>query len=419
MALAGSINPAYDGARLSLRDMEETPVPENIPAEQDTNTPAPSRTAQESAQERDQVATITRGAGVTITRQELPYGRDALMSGEDSRGRRFSILSDGYNAWAHNDPEAGERLWKWEQARSEMEKRMERDAGTQSFVRDEASFERVAGNVSVADLVGSYPNNYLPSLFVPRLAKGRPMGDFFQNFPISDARPIIFPLAGTATTVAAEANEQTNPAASTFTTTSGTVTPALIGGETVVSRQSLDGSSPAAETMVLNDLQEAYRLTSETAIKVAVEGGAGANGTAITPATPYAGVLGNVVGYTVARFTPCQAVFCPGVLYGVLAVQPNTGSLKPLLAYINPIDANGRIEAGGGEGNLLGARVIYSYTSTVNVVVTAVPTDVVVFESPLAQFRYDAVTGPAGVRVGLWAYLGAVSRRGALKTTAA
>ena len=60
-----------------------------------------------------------------------------------------------------------------------------------------------------------------------------------------------------------------------------------------------------------------------------------------------------------------------------------------------------------------------SYASTANVVVTGRSNDYVIFESPVARFSYDQVAGPAGVRVGVWAYLVVGLRLGSIKVTAA
>jgi HK97 family phage prohead protease len=413
--IAGSSAPAYDGARISLRDMEDEmtePNPTPDPQPEPEPEPPAQRSASLSIAERDrqetQAAAGYTQAAIRVTRPETVYNRDATWSGTDQRGRRFSLLSDGWRA-KQGDTEAAERLFRHEQMAHDFEVKAERDA----------SIMERAGDVISSEVPGAYPNDYIPGLLTPRILKGRPMGGFFQRFPISDALPKIFPKVTTSTTVAVQAAELTNPAASDFATTAITATPLLYGAETVVSRQVLDGSSPAAEAMVISDMMEAYAQASETVIKTAVEAGATASGTAITAATPYAGATGNVVKYATTRFLPAEAQFVPSALYAVLAVQPDTGSLRPLLAFVNPMNADGTINRGGMSAGILGAEIFHSYASTTNVVVTARADDYVIFESPIARFSYDAVTGPAGVRIGIWAYLVAAARKGGLSVTAA
>jgi hypothetical protein len=275
-----------------------------------------------------------------------------------------------------------------------------------------------AGDVVSSEIPGGYPNDYLPGLLTPRILKGRPMGGFYDRVAISDATPKIFPKVTTSTTVAVQSAEGTNPAASDLATTAVTATPLLYGAETVVSRQVLDGGSPAAQNMILQDMIEAYAQASETVIKTAVEAGATASGSAITAATPYAGLQANVVAYQATRFKPATGQFVPPALYTVALAQADTTG-RPFYTYINPVNAQATVEAGGASGNILGAVEYLSWASTANVVVTGRPEDYVIFESSIARFSYDAVTGPAGVRIGIWAYLVVGARLGSLKVTAA
>lgn len=409
-AIAGSVSPAYDGARIALRDMEEvmnteTPAPEPTPtpptpaptpeppSERDAQSRAvePVSLAERSAAERDDptVKALARSSFL-VTRPDAVYGP----------GREFSFIRDGWAA-TRGDTQAAERQARHEAHLSDIAIQIER-----------------AGDVLSSEIPGAYPNDYLPGLLTPRILKGRPMGGFYNRTPISDARPHIFAKVTTSTTVAVQSAEGTNPAASDFATTAVTATPLLYGAETVVSRQVLDGSSPGGDQMIIQDMLEAYAQASETVIKTAVEAGATASGTAITAATPYAGLQGNVVAYQAARFAPATGQFVPPALYTVALAQADTTG-RPFFTYINPSNSQATVEAGGATGNILGAQEFLSWASTVSVVVTGRPNDYVIFESSIARFSYDAVTGPAGVRVGIWAYLVVGTRLGSLKVTAA
>jgi phage head maturation protease len=423
LGIAGSTKPAYDGARIATRDMEEvmneTPAPEPSPdpkpvpppefvAEQQRDAqsrPVDLSSAERSAVERDAVIGIRRP--IVINRDAMIYGREGASLAD---GSHPGFLSDGWRA-KEGDRDAAERQYRYNLASHDTAQVMERDAVV--------AFR--AGDVLSLEIPGAYPNDYQPGLLVPRLLKGRPMGSFYDRFPISDARPRIYPKVTTSTTVAVQSAEGANPAASDFATTAVTVTPALYGAETVVSRQVLDGSSPEAEAMVMQDMYEAYAQASELVIVTAVEAGSTASGTAITAATPYAGTLGNVVKYASTRFSAAQGQFVPAALFAVLATQLSAGDGRPLIPSIGPINADGTIDSSVLGYNLLGAQGAMSYQSTVNVVVTARKSDFVIFESAIARFSYDAVTGPSGVRIGLWAYLGIGVRNvgGSLKVTAA
>jgi HK97 family phage prohead protease len=391
---------------------EEADEEEAPPAGQRPNRTRVTVDVDRAAAERETAQALSRagssGPRVQVTRHEMVYRADATWSGRNERGERVSLLSDGWRA-RNGDMEAAERIFRYEQMRADYERRAESAA---------APFLERAGDVLSAEIPGAYPNDYVPGLLTPRILKGRPMGGFYDRYPISDGLPKIYPKVSTSTVVVAQSAEGVNPAASDFATTAVTVTPVLYGTETVVSRQVLDGSSPAAEAMVIADMIEAYAQASEAVIKTAVEAGSSASGVAIVAATPYAGILGNIVAYYTARFRAAQGEFIPPALYPVLLAQADTTG-RPLLPALGPINASGTTSDGAVGANILGATVYLSYASTVNVVVTGRSNDFVIFESPIARFSYDAVTGPAGVRVGVWAYLAVGQRLGSIKVTAA
>jgi hypothetical protein len=275
-----------------------------------------------------------------------------------------------------------------------------------------------AGDVLSSEIPGAYPNDYVPGLLTPRILKGRPMGDFYNRFPIADARPRIFPKVTTSTTVAVQSAEGAALSSTDFATTAVTATPLMYGAYTDVSRQTLDGADPAAQAMVLQDLVEAYAQASEAVIKTAVEAGSTASGVAITAATPYAGTLANVVNYFGTRFRPAEGAFIPSALFSVLLAQGDTTG-RPFLPMIGQVNSDGSVERGGIQADVLGAKTRLSWASTVNVCVFGVPSDFVVYESAIAQFSYDQVVGPQAVRIGIWAYLVVGTRLGSLKVTAA
>lgn len=434
-AIAGSDHPAFDGARIALRDMQEEPMPVE-PAIEPKGDPMPPEIApaiepvvRDATPEPAPVS-----APVVVTEQPAPVQRDAFSSAvlpmppavrDWMESNSVATLFGGTApARVTRTPSVYGRnsgnsfLRDLVMSRQGDSAAQERQARHEAHLTDIAFQMERAGDVVSAEIPGAYPNDYLPGLLTPRIMKGRPMGGFFNRIPITDAKPKIFAKVTTSTTVAVQAAEGTNPAASDYATTAVTATPLLYGAETVVSRQVLDGGDPSAEAMVLQDMIEAYAQASETVIKAAVEAGSSASGTAIVAATPYAGLQGNVVAYQAARFKPATGQFVPPALYTVALAQADTTG-RPFYTYLNPMNAQATIDAGGASGNILGAVEFLSWASTVNVVVTARPEDFVIYESSIARFSYDAVTGPAGIRLGIWAYLVVGARLGALKVTAA
>jgi HK97 family phage prohead protease len=439
---------AYDAPITAVRAAQEgnmpgtqntQPGPDDDETEDDAATPAPpaesrpNRTRvnvqvdaeraqadratehQRAAAERGQVADMARSAGPSfrITRAEAVYGPQS----------QASFLADGWLARQGNS-EAAERWHRHQSLLADQAVAIERahawDGG--ELVRSQAGravLER-AGDVLSTEIPGAYPNDYLPGLLTPRILKGRPMGNFYDRFPIADARPRIFPKVTTSTTVAVQSAEGAALGSTDFATTAVTATPLIYGAYTDVSRQVLDGADPTANAMLLQDLYEAYAQASETVIKTAVEAGSTASGVAITAATPYAGTLANVINYYAVRFKSATAAFIPSALFPVLASQGDTTG-RPFLPMIGAVNSDGQTLATDLDLELavLTARGKLSYASTVNVNVFGRPNDFVTFESAVASFSYDQVVGPQAVRVGIWAYLVVGTRLGSLKVTAA
>ena len=424
MAVVGAIRPAYDGARLSLREMEEPSVAEDPkqpepqpvppapePPSMDRADPVPGRTSEQVAMERSQIREIGPKADPFT---DLAFGmlRSARVYGTgttDERGEHRSFFRDLYQATREGNGAAMER-----QERHNLQLR---DIA-HKIVQSGLSMDR-AGDVLSSEIPGAYPNLYLPGLLTPRILKGRPMANFLDSFPVDNALPHIFAKVTTSTSATVQASQTTNPAASDFATTAVTATPLLYGASSLVARQVIDGASPAAESMLLQDMYEAYGQVTEAATVTAVEAGASASGTAITAATPWAGTLANVIKYQATRFGQgAEGQFYPSALYTVLLSQGDSTG-RPFMPMIGLMNSDGSVASGATSGGILGAQVILSWGSTVNVVVTVKRNDYVIFESPVLNFRYEQATGPAGFNVGCWAYFVCATRLGGLSVTAA
>lgn len=444
---------AYQGATVTAvrAASEDTDMPEGTPAattaedqtdetaEEATETPQgrrPNRTrvtvdveraererADAQAEERARaegvradVQTFGRaGTGARITRPESVYGPSST----------HFFLRDQFRA-SQGDWEASQRVQKHAGILQEQADALERAAAwdwqTGELRRAGMPVRELAraGEVLSSEIPGAYPTEFVPGLLTPRILKGRPMGDFYDRFPIADARVRQFPKVTTSTTVAVQSAEGAALSATDFATTAVNVTPLMYGAFTDVSRQTIDGADPVAQAMLLQDLNEAYAQASEAVIKTAVEAGSTASGVAITAATPYAGTLANVINYFTVRFRGATGAFIPSALFPVLGAQGDTTG-RPFLPMIGATNSDGQILVDDTELALavLTARAKLSYASTVNVNVFGRPNDFVTFESSIASFSFDQVVGPQAVRIGIWAYLVVGARLGSLKVTAA
>jgi HK97 family phage prohead protease/HK97 family phage major capsid protein len=409
-AIAGALTPAYDSSRVVIREDEtamtadqlelrETPNPEPAPEPEPTPPTEPAQLTELKAQRREAEASAVRSTSpaLRVTRPEMIY----------TPRSEHGFLSDAYQAW-RGDSQARER--------------QDRHYAFLTDTVDELLTR--AGDVLSSELGGAYPSEYMPGLITERILKGRPLASFFDRFPISDARPRIYPKVTTSTTVAVQSAEGVNPAASDFATTPTTITPLLYGGETAVARQVLDGADPAAEAMIIQDLSEAYAQTSETAVKTVVEAGSTDLSVTLTAATPHAGAVDMVVQHQVARFMPAEGLFLSPTLFANALKQADSAG-RLLMPWLGPTNAAGQQGAAASGASVLGVPVNLSWASTDGtagvgaVAIVGRRSDFIIYESPIARFTFDQGAGaPASIRVGLWAYLAAGARRGSLKETA-
>lgn len=442
MAIAGSDVPAYDGARVSLRDMEDPAMRcKHCDAElaYGVGHDCPKDPAKQGEPHDDTGASSAQGDGATTERDgdvaivHLDARTRSALEVAGVRGLGSSIRTtrpeavygpsktdlffrDNFAA-TQGDWEAAQRQQRHYGLLHEYAKVLEREAVWRML--NGLPTQQRAGDVLSSEIPGAYPNDYLPGLLTPRILKGRPMADFYQRVPIADARPRIFPKVTTSSSVAVQSAEGAALSATDFATTAVTATPLMYGGYTDVSRQVLDGADPAAEAMLMQDLAEAYSQTAEGVVKTAVEAGASA-GVAITAATPYAGAIANVVNYYTTRFRTAKRAFIPPAAFSTLLAQLDTTG-RPLVPQIGPVNSDGSVSTDGDQivAALLSAQGTLAWQGTLNTWVFGVQSDYVIYESAVAQFRYDQVVGPQAVRVGLWAYLVVGTRLGSLKVVAA
>jgi HK97 family phage prohead protease len=115
-AIAGSVSPAYDGARIALRDMEDAPVTETN-TEAETTAVAPIAPAEREAKETGDlvVQDIDRSYGMTVTRAEAIYGP----------GTGHGILRDMQLA-REGDSAAAERQGRYQLHIADVERMIER-----------------------------------------------------------------------------------------------------------------------------------------------------------------------------------------------------------------------------------------------------------------------------------------------------
>jgi hypothetical protein len=296
------------------------------------------------------------------------------------------------------------------------------------MARHRALVTDLAGQMARAtdssDLAGAYPTQYYPDLYVPDVAYTGPLAAFFASTPITAPTPIIVPtfaqVAGDTGVQAAENDPVSNVDVGTAPKT---LTPKTIGGESIVSRQAVDGASPGTDVIIGNQLRELLMRDTEREIALVLEAlvasGAITDTAGTTPAQSGADLhrgiaqilskfyAGDAAGGTNARMLPAEGVFLNTTDWNSL-VAGEDGNGRPLLAYINPNNALGQMTAAGFQKGIIGGTPVepaWAILSAINNFV-ARRNDARQWKSAVLDVRLMEREGPQSVVFAVWQYFG-------------
>jgi hypothetical protein len=149
--------------------------------------------------------------------------------------------------------------------------------------------------------------------------------------------------------------------------------------------------------MILQDMIEAYARRRRRSSRPPSRPARPPRASAITAATPFAGLLANIVAYQAALQAGRGAVH-PLALYSVLRWRSRTRRRAVRTSPTSTRRTHPARSTGAASRRTCSApppstcRGRQRRTS----VVTAGPRTIVIYESSIARFSYDAVTGPAG-----------------------
>ena len=126
--------------------------------------------------------------------------------------------------------------------------------------------------VDSSDIASAYPTTHYPDLYVPDIAYSGPLSAFFATTPIAAPNPIAIPTFGTVTGDTDVQTAENAPVANVDITTGPlALTPKTIGGETIVSRQAVDGASPGTDVIIGTQLRELLMRDTEREIALVLE----------------------------------------------------------------------------------------------------------------------------------------------------
>lgn len=348
-----------------------------------------SADAQRRDAERNSLPRVAAGAPAQVTRAESIYGP---QSGH-------SFFGDMLN----RDASSIERLQRHKALVTDLAGQMNRATDS-------------------SDIVAAYPTTYYPDLYVQDIAYSGPLSAFFATTPITAPNPIVIPKFEAA---AGDTDVQTaeNAPLANIDITTGPIplTPKTIGGETIVSRQAVDGASPGTDVIIGTQLREMLMRDTEREIALVLEalpssgaipdtagvGTAGADlhaGIAGVLGSYYAGAAAGGAG---ARMLPAEAVFVNATDWGNL-VGATDLSGRPLLAYVNPQNALGQQGAAGFQSAVIGGVPVtpaWALLADTNEIV-ARRNDARQWKSAVLDIRLMEREGPQSIVFAIWQYFG-------------
>jgi len=320
--------------------------------------------------------------------------------GHYRKGGKNSFFSDQFKAKFNNDADANERLE-----------------------------QHTRGLTTSANGPGVVLPKWLVDEFQTLKYQSRALSNAVRHYEITDANTITLPkeITGTDAVVGNQASENTAPTSTdAWDSDIDTLTPATVTGAQIFSRQLLDGSSPAADQLILNNLVRVYNSQVEAKVGAAMIAAAGTPAAFATESAFVSGGMKGVIDAQVSvranRFDNADLIVMTPFRYGeFLKLVDTTG--RPIIGGEagTPMNVQGVGEV-STDGRIRGLGVIQ--TSGVGagtypdkfLVVRA--EDTILFESPLMQFRYEEVNGPQSIKVGIWAYVGVSVREGGRSTKA-
>lgn len=242
-------------------------------------------------------------------------------------------------------------------------------------------------------------NGYREDLLLAPLAVRRPVADAIANrITLTDATPFVIPGVGDFEAVGPHVEGTPHFAEGALTLNTRTVTPRAISGAWRASRELLDSSSPAIDTIALNEMRRDYLDKSEAYAVAQIVAGI----TATVSATNGA----NALEAAIRTFTDTNPVLPVG--FAGNAVWNDLAGIKlasgePRYPLINPNNRDGQ-QVGAYELNIMGARIIKVPGIAAREVVLVNPNDLLYGESAILTFRFDQPEGPGIIKLALWAY---------------
>jgi len=348
------------------------------------NTPTEEITVAEPTETTGPVVVSNSSAPAVVTAEAPVY---------TFNGAGPSLMQDLGNSAIRHDSEAGERVAKFNAAL--------RDGDYNATRTLELAVATRATGSSAAVLPEVAPIRR--DLLLEEINRGRPLTDAFaSNFALTDATPFRVPTGPVKFNSVGDHVEGTAHVTEGVltTVTSQTVTPGAISGAYRFSRELLDASNPAIDSLALDAMISDYRRASEA--KVAAEIAAN-GGTAVASINTVQKLRLQANAFYDVEDVAADFIIESGGFFAT-QISDLDSTNRPILPYIGPANASGQLRPGYTGYSLDGADVTKSNSIAANTAIIARKSAMVVAESAVRTFKFEEVEGPGVIKVALFGY---------------
>ncbi len=274
---------------------------------------------------------------------------------------------------------------------------------------------------------GIIPPKWLVDEYDPLARQARAVADMVRYLPLGrDPRPLILPkqTTGTDANILTQSAEGANTAGwgtDRYASDKDTVTPVTKAAYQDVSRQLLDSSSPAVDSLIFGDLRAAWDAIVESLVCAAILAGGTATGSTFANEAGFKAADGGAIDGAIDAQTavagdqrgPADLVVMNFRRFGAhRKLKDSTG--RPLM----PVSRYGPANARGALGNLMVGDLEGMDALGTSGIPTAYAEKyavlrrkaVILAESDVVDFTYEQVVGPSAVRMGIWGYIGTLVR---------
>ena len=320
-------------------------------------------------------------------------------------GSGYSLIHDVWYASKEHDEEARERIRKFHQQQQSMARTAasKLEFGSPQFT-DLTNWQFGQDTTSASDVI---PPGYRPDLFVPLLAKDRPLANLLSRGSISNATPFVVPQFGTiSTALTGDHSESSPPTSGAFTLSAATVTPVAVSGKQEISREIIDSSNPGIDQIVLAALREDYARQTEQKVYTELNTNNTAGDT-FAAATVTQDIRDEMDGYVFTRFASPTGGAVGATASAAISADVDTAG-RPFVPYVGAQNAYGMGSSASGGWPIDGVMFNKAWAVTGgsgNAEVLIVNrADAFVWESPTLMFRFEEKQGPEIIEMALFGY---------------